>query len=323
MKKPRIILLSVSGLLIAGLAIFFWSKKSREGKIEEPASSEEPKAGEVGSSEDHPVESVKGGEDNAPASSVAKTDDPKMKQIESVLHHSRVLEEFKAMDDLLNAQFEQIQDSARLSPEDQKELEGLKKLISSEALVAEYKDKLYKEFSEEELKHLDEIYQDPLIAQYKEAQIKNQTPEGQKEILENWKKFNEKDIPADRLEQIRLTDKNTGATKNAVSMMKDMNSAMTPENMRNDPKAQKAQESMLKSIETSLTKANAAVIDSNTKHMSVDEMKAQNGLMGSPVYQKEIGVKQSVLSGAMHKVAAKTNEATHRKVEEKKASEGR
>jgi hypothetical protein len=245
------------------------------------------------------------------------SDDPKMKKIEAFLVRSQVSAEFKAMDELLEAQFEQIQDSAHLSPEEMKELENIKKIISSETLEKEYKKGLYEKMTEGELDELNTIYDNPLISDYKKAQLHNQTTEGQKELIEASKNFKAENIPADRMAEIKKIDKYNGNTENTMKMVQNMNEAMG-HGAKNDPKKQKENEAFMKSFQSSVEQANHLVIHNITMNHSIGELSSQTQLMAKPVYGKEVGIKNEVLSHATQEMTKMVSETEHRRREEKK-----
>lgn len=300
MKKSRIIVIVVGVLLLAGLSYFLWSKK--KGTSELPADAEPTaESHEEKASDDLQAERPEKLDSKAPSQAPATSDDPKMKKIETFINQSRVLDEFKAMDELLEAQLGQIQDAAHLSAKEQEDLENLRKIISSEALLAKYKELIYERFDEKELDHLNEIYQNPLVAKMKDSQVYNQTPEGQKELMEYWKSFKLESLPKERLALLKEMDKGSGGTDNTMKMMRKFGEMNGGD--KNDPKVKKETEKFLETLRPQIEQSFITQLSKIHANNSEADLQNLNKMIKDPVYQKEIGVKAELSNNAMNKVA--------------------
>ncbi len=294
-------------VVIATCLIIFWPKAPTQpssSQMEEDSGALVPESSEGDAS---PTQ-----EGTQPLKSTTPTQgtDLKLKKIEAVFAHARVTDEFKAMDELLEAQLDHIQ-STNLSKEEQEELEKLKKIVNSEALEAKLKQLVSERFDEQELESLNEIYQNPLVSKMKEDQVRNQTPEGQKEMMEYYKQYDESKIPAERMDLIKNYNKVSGNSARTLETIGKMGS-LTGNEME-DPK-KKAE--ILKTMGPAIEKANNIQQTQLFQNLSTDEIKNLTAFAGNPVFQKFEKAKQDVNNGTIEELTKTVKEGMERKQKE-------
>lgn len=325
MKKSHIIgIIGVVAVVAATSLIIFWPKKTTTpgtDQLEEGASpaSTDQTDGEKSSDASSVNQDAK---PTSGASDHADSNDPKMKKIDTFLERSRVLDEFKAMDELLEAQLEQIQDMSNLSAEDREELEKIRDRISAKNLTADYKKSLQENMTEAELDRLNEIHQDAELSRYKQAQVDNQSPEGQKALMEDFKNFKEDSIPKERLDELKQMDKNNRSTDNTLDMISSMGDMMNP-GASKDPKKKKENDEMMKGFRSAVERANLAVNYHNTMNSSDSDLKNLNQLMSDGSYKKAGDLKQDILKGRVQEMSQTLSSRTEKARKEKEDSKDR
>ncbi len=314
MKKSYIVGGILGLAVVVGLGVFMKKKSSEPNLSEDSAIVDADSAhGTTPSSSPKTEDSVSGSQQSKAASTVApvaSSDDPKMKKIDNFLVHSQILNEFKAMDELLESQLEQIQDAAQLSASDQEELEQLKKIVSSERLLANYKNAMHQNMSEDELNQLNETYQDPAVAQVKDAQVYNQTPAGQKELMEYFKTFKMDSLSADRVAALEAADGALGTQKQTMKMLESM-ASMGPNGNSKDSKA------MFATMEKTIKQASVMQLSKTFKDKSVEDIKAYTQKVSNPAFQKEVNIKGDTMIGAVKEVSTHVQESQKRHQESK------
>ena len=318
MKKTYIVSGIIGLAVVVGLAVFLQKKKSNLShdhtpEITETAPSE---LSSVGKPESGAISAAKS--ESLAAKAPISAEDPKMKKIDAFLVHSRVLDEFKAMDELLEAQLEQIQDASQLSSAENEELDVLRKIVSSEKLLGDYKKLMHEKFNEQELDQLSQIYQDPLIAKVKEAQVYNQTQEGQKELIDYWKTFKKDSMPKSRQEALRAYDLAMGSSESTVKMIKSFADMSAKGANANDPNMKKEQESFEKGMRNTVEEANMIQHSKMFADQTDEQISATTKLVANPVVQKENGVKNEVLTEAIKEVSTHLVEQSEKDHAQKK-----
>ncbi len=321
MKRSYIIGISVAMLL--ALAIIFWPKQAKNSENpvsldSELAETSSTKSGTTTDPTTNPAGEHATNLSNSQQASETKQEtakNPKQEKIDFFVEKSRIIDEFKAMDDLLEAQLGQIADASQLSPEEQAELDQLKEMVSSERLLAEYKKELSEKLSEKEVERLNEIYKDHNMEKLKESEVFHQTPEGQKELMESWKNFDRKNVAADRLAAAEEMDRSSHRSDNTMRMIGRV-ADMAAKAGGGDPNATaKDSEAFRKQLEKPVRDAVLIQNLQNTKNMSVADMMNISQKQQDSAMQKEGEVRTSVMERTLDNVAAvaEKNQKDHKK----------
>lgn len=330
MKRSHIVGISVA--MILALAIIFWPKthKGTENPVASDSEHSETTASKPSNtSEEHAATTGNSSGQEHSAGTASSTQhttdtksqgpkDPKHEKIDFFVEKSRIIDEFKAMDDLLEAQLGQIADASQLSPEEQAELDQLKEMVSSERLLAEYKKELSEKLSESEIERLNEIYKDHNMEKLKEAEVFHQTPEGQKELMESWKNFDRKNVAADRLAAAEEMDRASHRSDNTLKMIGRV-ADMAAKAGGTDAASAKDSEAFRKQLEKPVRDAVLIQNLQNTKNMSVADMVSISKKQADAAMQKEGEVRNSVMERTLDNVAAITekNQKEHAKKDKK------
>ncbi|MBI2601794.1 MAG: hypothetical protein HYW48_01955 [Deltaproteobacteria bacterium] len=300
MKKMYLVGLAV-GLVAVTLLIVMWPRSSvledsQESAVVEPAYQMDEPMGSSGNMDTEPdLSAPKIIDSSALAKATSTVSASKKEKLEKVVHASRIFDEFKAMDELLDIQFDQLLSAQDLSVAEQEEIEKLRNAVSGEKMMENYKQLMNEKFSEEELAQLREIYDKPIVSEAADREVYFQSQEGQKELIEHWKTFKPESVSPDRRKAIENYSKATGNIENTVKMIEKMTGFMSPEGSNAPAPDAAALAQTRKMIEESTFIKEAKTME----NMTVEQISQLTKERSNPVMMKQQEVKQEVINSQM------------------------
>jgi len=212
---------------------------------------------------------------------IVKSGDPKNQALESVVVNSRIAEEFRFLDEQMEAQYDRLKQSGA-GPEELAIFERLHAQLKGEDLLNQFRNVLKDKFSEGELAELNDIYKDPAYAKYKAMEEANRTPEGMKAISEFSRTFKPESLAPEMRAEINNWVESSGAVDNMMGMLKNVETIF-PAGMGNPNKQDtKAYEDLLrKSLHSTMVAAAAY----NFKNSNINEIKELSHLVGNPLHR--------------------------------------
>lgn len=218
--------------------------------------------------------------------SMGKPADPKNQALENVVVNSRIAEEFRLLDEQMEAQYELIKKNA--SPEEIAIFERLSKQLKGDDLLNRFRDVLKEEFSEAELVQLNDIYKNPTYEKFKELESANRTPEGMKAIADFSKNFKMENLPAEKQAALKEYVRSSGAVDNMMKMMDSVEHLFAGDMGNSNQAEMKGYKDMLRKTFENATLAAAAY---NFDKSDVGFVKEVTALVGNELHQREEAAK--------------------------------
>lgn len=294
MKKSYILAGVVILAIALGLIVYLNMKGPSKGatgsdttvSTQEDGHGSDTHGHEVGHDKDH----AQGG-----LGEIVKPGDPKNQALENVVVNSRIAEEFRFLDEQMEAQYERLKQSGA-SPEELAIFERLHAQLKGDDLLNQFRNVLKDKFSEAQLVQISEAYQDPAVVKYKETEAATRTPEGGKDFLEFSKTFKFENLPAERQTALKEFVKASGSVENMTKMMDNVG-VIFGGGTGNAPDA-KMNDMFRKTLETTMIVAAAR----NLKDSDVSQINHLAQVMGNPLVRASEEAKTEFVGETLVKV---------------------
>lgn len=243
--------------------------------------------------------------------STGTVEEVKTAQVERLVKTSGMAKRLTSMNAMIEQQLEALISDQELSEKDRSEFSKIfKENFDGQKLLAEYKQRLYENLSDQELEELESIYKDPNVIRYQQLNndmmnISNMK-ENQDEFIEFMNYKSQNPTSEDRQALINKLDKATNASEQTTMLSMEILKSFVKD--EDGPAGKEMEEEFLKEIKSAVTAQVQSGIEFTTRDMPDGEIADTANKLDVEAYRKQNLQMTEVVKGPMKRTFEKVSQ---------------
>lgn len=235
----------------------------------------------------------------------------KTAKVEQLVKTSGIAKRLNSMNAMIEQQLEALISDQELSEKDRAEFSKIfKENFDGQKLLAEYKQRLYENLTDQELAELESIYKDPNVIRYQQLNndmmnIANMK-ENQDEFMEFMNYKSQNPTSEDRQALINKLDKATNASEQTTMLSMEILKSFVKD--EDGPAGKEMEEEFLKEIKSAVTAQVQSGIEFTTRDMPDGEIADTANKLDVEAYRKQNFQMTEVIKGPMKRTFEKVSQ---------------